>query len=421
MRELFRRVKNSDFFKNVMVLLTGTLAGQMIISLSNLLIPYIYNPEAVAVHQKFISIATVIVVIAAAKFDVAILLPKEDSNGKKLFRTSFYFIILTTILTTLALIFIPNSTIEKFDFTQIIEVKYLLPFWIFTYSVFYLLQHWHTRKNQFKIQSRAKISQGLTNSFVKIPVGIINPNGNNLIFGDIISYAYSIKKLLKGETFGFRSSISLVKEDILYSFKNFSNFFKFSLPMGLLNVISLNLISYVLTIQYSDDILGNYSQSWRVMNMPLNIVTIAFSSVFYKKIKDSSNREKIYIYSFIFNFLASTIILSPLLFFGEEIFLFVFPEKWRIAGEMSSYLVPLSVGSFAMGSVSSVFSLTQKNEVSLVWQIFYLLISLGVIFLTSGLGYKIFIITFSITGLILYLILFFYGIKVLGSYCEEGY
>ena len=52
--------------------------------------------------------------------------------------------------------------------------------------------------------------------------------------------------------------------------------------------------------------------------------------------------------------------MSPIFFFGEEIFKFIFGPIWGPAGHMAGVLSISYVGSFALVGVSSVFRVTRR-------------------------------------------------------------
>lgn len=55
-----------------------------------------------------------------------------------------------------------------------------------------------------------------------------------------------------------------------------------------------------------------------------------------------------------------SLILSPIFFYGQEIFAYIFGEEWSEAGNIAEIICPLVLSSFAVGSVSNIFSAIQK-------------------------------------------------------------
>ena len=88
-------------------------------------------------------------------------------------------------------------------------------------------------------------------------------------------------------------------------------------------------------------------------------------------------------------------------------------EKWGLAGSIAGLLAPVTIASFAMRSVSNVFSLLRKNHTLLIWQCIYLALVLITVLLTKAEGFKQMLLSFSLVGAILYIILAYTGWKLL--------
>ena len=99
----------------------------------------------------------------------------------------------------------------------------------------------------------------------------------------------------------------------------------------------------------------------------------------------------------------------PVVLWGPEIFSFVLGSEWLFAGEMARYLAPLMVFGFATRCISTTFSTINKNGVMLVWQLFYLAVTIGWIVVFRHHSVIFIIKTYALIGSFLYLILGVYG------------
>ena len=104
--------------------------------------------------------------------------------------------------------------------------------------------------------------------------------------------------------------------------------------------------------------------------------------------------------------------MLPIIIWGEEIFGFILGNKWIQAGTIARIISPLVICGFAAGSVSAVFDFFKKNHIELIWQIFYLLVGLGIIILNLNNDILSTIIYFSIFGSVMYLFLGFLGYRL---------
>ena len=124
--------------------------------------------------------------------------------------------------------------------------------------------------------------------------------------------------------------------------------------------------------------------------------------------------------SYFGNFIIASIAMIPIVFWGEELFVFVLGEDWEIAGSIARYLTPLTITSFAMRSVSNIFALTRRNGTLLIWQILYLSIVLGTILLTKSENFEVMLLYFSLIGGFLYIALAITGYVIIKKTYEKA-
>ena len=120
-------ILKSEFFKNVVTLLSGTTAGQVISILMVPVIARLYTPEQFGDFALFISIATVIAVISSARYELAIIPTKQDSNAFNLFIICIIFTLVSAFF-SLIIILIFNNYIEFIlNYIELCKWLYLLP------------------------------------------------------------------------------------------------------------------------------------------------------------------------------------------------------------------------------------------------------------------------------------------------------
>jgi O-antigen/teichoic acid export membrane protein len=68
-----------------------------------------------------------------------------------------------------------------------------------------------------------------------------------------------------------------------------------------------------------------------------------------------------------------------LFFISEELFAFVFGERWRDAGKYAAVLTPLFFVRFIVSTVSMMNVIFEKNHVGFYWQLALMLLSIGTI------------------------------------------
>ena len=147
LRKLLQRLY---FSKDLGILLSGTLIAQAIPVLVSPMLTRLYTPENFAGLAILMAWFNPLSYLASGRYEIAVLLPKEDTEAIKLVRVSslwsigvsliiliisiFYF-----VLHPLPLASIPNKT-----------VFFALPFLILFVGHFQPINYWLQRKKQFK-------------------------------------------------------------------------------------------------------------------------------------------------------------------------------------------------------------------------------------------------------------------------------
>jgi len=402
----------SDFAKNVITLMTGTTIAQAIPIAISPILTRIYTPEDFGVFALYMAIASIFVVIATGRYEMAIMLPHEEDDVKSIVKLIILILITITFFVFLA-IFIFNNTITVFlDNPEISTWLYFLPISIFLVGLYQVYNYLLIREKNFKRLSKNKVIVSTTNSSTQLVYGFTIANGFGLLIGNIISYIVSIYFIVKSKTvnkyFNFKdNSINKVA-------KEYQNFPKYDVPSVLVNILSNQLPLFALGKYFSLGTVGFYSLMYKVLMMPIGLLSNSILDVFKQRATEDYNKygncEDIFIKTFKSLFLIGIIPFSILGFFAPEIFSFVFGANWRIAGEFAQIITPMLYLKFIINPLSYTFYIAKKQKNDLIGQILLLIIVIISIYI--GLLYedeKILIMFFSIGYSIIYLVYLIYS------------
>ena len=96
----------------------------------------------------------------------------------------------------------------------------------------------------------------------------------------------------------------------------------------------------------------------------------------------------------------------------ESLFAFVFGEPWRIAGEYAQIIIPFFFVQFVVSSISSIDTIMEKQNLELLFNIVMLVVSMVIIVVSSGFGFKIFLTNWTIAISLLYAVYGFVLMKM---------
>ncbi len=394
--------------------MSGTAIAQTISLISIPILTRLFTPDEFGVFAVYFGISSLLASISGGRYELAIMLPKKDLNSYQILIISFWFVILTSILSLffLFIFFKPISIL-----LEIQSYKYfifLIPITVFLLGTYNILSQWLSRFKKFKDIAISNVSKNSTAVSSKIAAGLISLNVFGLVIGEIIGQFFSVLVLfLRNKKDASLKKYKINKQILKQEMKENRNFPFFSMPMAFLNSISVNILIYILTIIFNTTIVGLYTQANKVINYPLNFITSSFASVFYQKLTKTGRKSKLYLYSYLISFFTALVILLPVVFWGEELFSFVLGKKWAFSGNIAKLIIPIAVFGFATRNVSSVFSLLKKQEITLIWQIIFLTFALLIFYNFKAESLEKILLYFSVFGSIMYFILAIIGYMLL--------
>ena len=346
-------MKNNDFSKNVLTLMTGTTIAQAIPIAISPILTRIYTPEDFGVFALYLSIVSILVVFTTGQYDLAIMLPKYEKSAISIVKLS---LIINTIfsISIFIVIFI------FFDFFQSLSDKnslgyflYFIPLSVFLIGCYNTMNYWLNRKKQYKMLSTNKVIQSLTSSTSSMTLGIQNFGKDGLIISQLLAQAVVVALLIKKIKMSFLFQ-SFEKLKIIAIARRYIKFPKITMMQSFFSNTTAELPIIIISSFFALKDAGFYSLAQRVVASPISIISSSFFQVFYQSFTTEKNKQKFYKMKFI---KINAVLLPPFIllwFFMEPLFGFVFGEEWVIAGVYSQIILPLLYMKF----LSNLFTTT---------------------------------------------------------------
>ena len=188
----------SNFITNVLKLVSGSVASQI---LSILLIPIIsriYSPDDFGIFQLFMSLSGILVIVSTFSYQFAIMLPKTEEDAANVTSICTVLVILTSILTGIIVFLIPVNLDNIFKTPGISIYLPLLPLIIFLNGMFFVQNYWLSRKTRFGVIAGSRVSNTLTTKILQIGFAKSSVTPLGLIGGYVAGYAFADLFMLKG-------------------------------------------------------------------------------------------------------------------------------------------------------------------------------------------------------------------------------
>mgnify|MGYP000625068917 CR=1 FL=1 len=383
---MFKNLLKSEFSKNVFTLLTGSTIAQIIPFLLMPVISRLFSPEEFGLFAFYFSLISFFVVIATGRYELAILMPKKDSEGMNLVALSFGILISLCLVLLLIITTFHSQIAQVMNKPELNDWLLYLPLCVFLASSYEILTYWSNRKKRFGKTSRSVIMQASSRSGLLLYFGLIRNQFTggfqNLVefIKSLFSKNYSVPKgatsfgvggFIVGYMAGFGVSFlfllanllthdrellkEIKKKKMAELAKKYDKFPKINSLHAMTDEFKSSGVVFIISYAFSDIVLGFYNMTYRILRAPLGIIGKSFGQVFLQQSATmyANNQNFVPLISKIVKRLA--IIASPIfviiLLFGPQLFGFVLGDEWRISGEYAQYLTPWLFVMFTSGAM----------------------------------------------------------------------
>lgn len=412
-KNLINSLKKSSFFKNILIVMSGTAIAQIIAYSLSPIISRLFTPEDFGIFGSFSAVAGIIGALLTLDYSQAQMLPKEKHDAINLFCLS---IISTFIITFTASAI---SIIKPSLFYNLTKTRGFWPILLFLITLLIAginqaSQAWAVRSKAFKRTSASQIIRSIGSSGLRILLGILKTGSFGLIISNIFANMLSSINLVLTvipDMKSMRSSIKLEKMKTLA--KEYIDFPLYSASQNFINAISSGLPVLLITRFYGLSSAGAYAFAMSILHAPMGLVLTALRQVLFQKACESQHEGKglslLYFRSIILLFAIAFIPSIILLVWAPQFFTFIFGARWQLAGILARSLIIWLLFVFC-NLPAVIFSRIIRIQRFVFFYDIILLIIRSATLVLGGLYLRLThtVMFFSIVGAVMNLILIYY-------------
>lgn len=380
----------SGFYRNVAVLISGTVIAQAIPFLSMpFLQKYFYSPAQFALFFAFMRFSDLFMNIANLKLELGLVLQKNKEKQEALTAIAIKVLSFVTGVSFLAVLLFRHSIAAFYGYPQLANYLLLVPIIIFCFGLYQIMYYSLNSMGLFKSMANSKISQTASSESFKILGGFAHFGTLGLIIGRVVGPFIAMLYSLWRVRPNLKSIFSHSKKSRIVLWKENRDFVFFSTPSvfvkSLINLIVLDMILRKFGAQAA----GNFGASMMYIGAFLGVLSSSFGQVYFNSISSIESKSKL-----LKNYRSWVKRLS-LISLSVLLIVFLIPKAWVIMllGKEWGMLLPitqimtvfLSV-QFISGSLSFIYIRLNKQKTMLGLDVLQLLLS------TSGLylGYYLY-------------------------------
>ncbi|HET8687359.1 MAG TPA: oligosaccharide flippase family protein, partial [Methanosarcina sp.] len=181
----------SNFVANVLKLVSGSVASQILGIILVPLLTRIYSPDDLGVFQLFVSISGILVIFSTFSYQFAIMLPKTEEESANVVSLCAILVTLTSLFTAIAVIIFPEDIEHILNAPGISKYLIYLPAIVFFNGLFFAQNYWLSRKIRFGVIAGSRILNTLSTKVFQLAIAIWSVSPLGLIVGYVAGYGFA--------------------------------------------------------------------------------------------------------------------------------------------------------------------------------------------------------------------------------------
>lgn len=404
-----RLVPKNQFICNVLTLMTGSGFAQIIAIAISPILTRIYTPEDFGILALYMSITSIAAVISTGRYELAIMLPRKDTDAIHILVLSVSIAIALGCICFFIVILFGELLSQTLGYSFLESWLYIVPVIIIIAGLSQSLNNWNNRKSNYKILAKSHILKGGLTSGTQLGCGFFLESGKGLIIGSFIGFFSTLFYLLSSSRF---QKIKINKSKIFVLAKKYRKFPLFNLPNALADSFRMSSVFFIISMLFTANLLGQFMLAWRMVALPTSLITGSISQPFYQKISTASpSNAYVYTKKMIIQMVKiSFFIYLALFLFSPSIFMIVFGSEWEVAGKLTSVLVPWLFLNFITSPLGHIYTCYNKQNIMLLYSVVYMLIPITCMIIMQGFE---FMTALSVTSIFMCLFLIMYTYRTM--------
>lgn len=381
---LSRVLKGGDYFRNAVTLISGTTISQVIPLIFAPILARIYPPENYGTLGVIMAITTLLGIIATFQYSSAIVLADTDKEAHNILYSCLIFSLGISLITLLVLLLLNHQVANLLGAPDTAKWLLFTPLSVLFVGVNASLSAFTNRSKQYKLLATNRVVTALLTAVVSLATGLAIKGETGLVAGYIagqcmgtIFLSFSLRKKLSDIYHSGDLSIAESKAVL----KKYNSFPKYVLFSEFINNFTNYIPVFLLSWLSGAATVGLYNMSTRMLGIPILTVSSAIGEVFRQKAAREYNEtgscKPTFLKTFKVLSLMSVIPFIVLIFWGGDIFGFIFGERWRQAGVFAQILGLMFFFRFLVSPLTYVYYVAGRQKEDFFLHLLMLVLGFG--------------------------------------------
>jgi O-antigen/teichoic acid export membrane protein len=380
---LLRILPRGKFARSVAVMTAGTALGQGLVLASAPLLTRLYTPADFGMLAVYGSIVSLVAVVGALRYELAIALPEDDESAANLLLLALILVMVTSLLAGLGVWLLADQLVRLVNTAALKPYLWLVPLGVLGAGIYEALTFWAVRKKAFTTIARTRLTQGAGQVLTQIILGLLKLGPVGLLLGQALGKAGGSGTLATLAWKHDRESIKRISASGMYrAALRYRRFPMLSSSTAVLNYSGLYLPPILLAAFYGPQVAGWFLLGQRVIGLPTMVVGKSVSDVYMGEAAQLVRTDP-HALERLFTKTAKRLTLMgapPLLVLGlvaPWVFALVFGEGWREAGVYAQLMAVAFLAQFVTTPLEATFAVTERQDLGLARHTIRLVLVVG--------------------------------------------
>jgi O-antigen/teichoic acid export membrane protein len=348
------------------VLVGGTAVAQAMTVLALPILTRLYSPADFQVFAVYSATLAILAVIACARLEIAIPIPKRDYEAVNLLALALVSAAVIAALTALAVFAFPSFIATMIGWDASPAYLWLFPVGVIMSGSYAAAQLWATRRRNFGDIARTRATQVATGLTVQIAFGILRIAPLGLLLGHLLTSAAGSLRLWRSAFRHDRRLLSAISpRRMMATLRRHRQFPLFSVIDALATNGANQLPLIIIAALVSGPEAGFLLLAIRLVGAPVQLIGNATSQVFLSHAAEQHHggqlgRATENIVRPLMVWGASAIIFGS--FAASQLFGLVFGAEWERAGIILMWVAPWSALRLVTSPISMVAAIVGRQR-----------------------------------------------------------
>lgn len=369
--------------RHVATLASGAALAQALPLLFAPLLTRLYTPADFGVLAVFVAWLSNLAVIATARYDMAVVLPKSEPEAARLMLLALA-INTGLLLLTLPLFWPWHAAIAGLlGAPQLAPWLPLLPLGVWLAGAVAAWTAWNNRQRRYAANAQGRVVQSLGVSLLQVAAGWSGLAAGGLILSQLAGQAIALLTLARADVAARLPWLrGHDRAALLAEARRYREFPLVNTPHAFVVAFQDSLMLALLSALSGAAIVGQYALVLRVLKLPAALVGQAVAQVVFRDLAEAaaSGRALSGLLKRAVLVLAALSIVpfGVLALWGGPLFALVFGTPWLAAGEIAANLAPYFAAAFIVGPAFMVPMVIGRQRASFLFVLCGVIVNLAV-------------------------------------------